>query len=155
VRPPRLAQGQLSMREFDPPALPPSKEYLASVLRRSPNSRVDGIAFRHFLGRGVSSIEEFAATSPVGPSRGMPAWWISLDQQHGIPPRSSAKRPFYFPARPRRRGPGKCRLGLKPQTIPLPVAPFEGAPTIHHPSMPPIASAADQHVLWRAMTHSA
>jgi phycobilisome core-membrane linker protein len=51
-------QGQLPMREFIR-ALGRSKEYRQQFYGRFSNSRVVELAFRHFLGRGVSSIEEF------------------------------------------------------------------------------------------------
>jgi len=51
-------QGQISMREFIR-ALGGSKEYQKQFYGRFSNSRVVELAFRHFLGRGVSSIEEF------------------------------------------------------------------------------------------------
>jgi len=54
----QLRQGQLSMREFVR-ALGRSTEYRRQFYGRFSNSRVVELAFRHFLGRGVSSIEEF------------------------------------------------------------------------------------------------
>ncbi len=54
----QVSQGQLSMREFIR-ALGRSKEYRRQFYGRFSNSRVVELAFRHFLGRGVSSIEEF------------------------------------------------------------------------------------------------
>jgi phycobilisome core-membrane linker protein len=51
-------QGQLSSREFIR-ALGRSKEYRRQFYGRFSNSRVVELAFRHFLGRGISSIEEF------------------------------------------------------------------------------------------------
>jgi phycobilisome core-membrane linker protein len=51
-------QGQISMREFIR-ALGRSKEYRRQFFSRFCDSRVVELAFRHFLGRGVSSIEEF------------------------------------------------------------------------------------------------
>ena len=51
-------QGQISMREFVR-ALGRSKEYRQQFYGRFSNSRVVELAFRHFLGRGLSSIEEF------------------------------------------------------------------------------------------------
>jgi phycobilisome core-membrane linker protein len=54
----QLRQGQLSMREFIR-CLGRSNEYLKQFYGRFSNSRVVELAFRHFLGRGVSSIEEF------------------------------------------------------------------------------------------------
>jgi phycobilisome core-membrane linker protein len=54
----QTAQGQLPMREFIR-CLGRSKEYRQQFFGRFSNSRVVELAFRHFLGRGVSSIEEF------------------------------------------------------------------------------------------------
>ncbi|MCT0230583.1 phycobilisome rod-core linker polypeptide [Synechococcus sp. CS-1324] len=54
----QTAQGQLPMREFIR-SLGRSKEYRQQFYGRFSNSRVVELAFRHFLGRGVSSIEEF------------------------------------------------------------------------------------------------
>jgi phycobilisome core-membrane linker protein len=51
-------QGQISMREFIR-ALGRSKDYQKQFYGRFSNSRVVELAFRHFLGRGLSSIEEF------------------------------------------------------------------------------------------------
>jgi phycobilisome core-membrane linker protein len=51
-------QGQISMREFIR-ALGRSKDYQKQFYGRFSNSRVVELAFRHFLGRGPSSIEEF------------------------------------------------------------------------------------------------
>jgi len=54
----QTAQGQLPMREFIR-SLGRSKEYRRQFYGRFSNSRVVELAFRHFLGRGLSSIEEF------------------------------------------------------------------------------------------------
>jgi phycobilisome core-membrane linker protein len=54
----QVRQGQLSMREFIR-ALGRSDEYRRQFFSRFCDSRVVELAFRHFLGRGVSSIEEF------------------------------------------------------------------------------------------------
>ena len=54
----QVRQGQISMREFIR-ALGRSNEYRRQFYGRFSNSRVVELAFRHFLGRGVSSIEEF------------------------------------------------------------------------------------------------
>ncbi len=54
----QFRQGQLSTREFIR-ALGRSKEYRRQFYGRFSNSRVVELAFRHFLGRGISSIEEF------------------------------------------------------------------------------------------------
>jgi phycobilisome core-membrane linker protein len=51
-------QGQISMREFIR-SLGRSKEYQKQFYGRFSNSRVVELAARHFLGRGLSSIEEF------------------------------------------------------------------------------------------------
>ena len=67
----QVAQGQISMREFVR-ALGRSKEYRQQFHDRFVNSRVVELAYRHFLGRGVSSIEEFrksfAIVSAQGPT---------------------------------------------------------------------------------------
>nr|AUG32145.1 anchor polypeptide LCM [Paulinella longichromatophora] len=54
----QVAQGQISMREFIR-ALGRSNEYRRQFYGRFTNSRVLELAYRHFLGRGISSIEEF------------------------------------------------------------------------------------------------
>lgn len=54
----QLRQGQISMREFIR-ALGRSKEYQKQFYGRFSNSRAVELAFRHFLGRGISSREEF------------------------------------------------------------------------------------------------
>jgi phycobilisome core-membrane linker protein len=54
----QVAQGQISMREFIR-ALGRSKEYRQQFFSRFANTRAVELAFRHFLGRGVSSLEEF------------------------------------------------------------------------------------------------
>ncbi|MEB3321598.1 MAG: phycobilisome rod-core linker polypeptide, partial [Synechococcaceae cyanobacterium] len=54
----QVRQGQISMREFIR-ALGRSREYRRQFFSRFCDSRVVELAFRHFLGRGVSSIEEF------------------------------------------------------------------------------------------------
>ena len=54
----QVRQGQISMREFIR-SLGKSKEYRNQFYGRFSNSRAVELAFRHFLGRGISSIEEF------------------------------------------------------------------------------------------------
>ena len=54
----QLVQGKLSMREFIR-ALGRCKEYRQQFHDRFVNSRVVELAYRHFLGRGISSLEEF------------------------------------------------------------------------------------------------
>ena len=54
----QVVQGQISMREFIR-SLGRSKEYRQQFFSRFSNTRAVELAFRHFLGRGVSSIEEF------------------------------------------------------------------------------------------------
>ncbi|MFM8675147.1 MAG: phycobilisome rod-core linker polypeptide, partial [Vulcanococcus sp.] len=54
----QVRQGDISMREFIR-ALGHSKEYQQQFFGRFVNSRVVELAFRHFLGRGISSREEF------------------------------------------------------------------------------------------------
>ncbi len=66
----QVRQGQLSMREFIR-ALGRSNEYRRQFYGRFSNSRVVELAFRHFLGRGVSSIEEFRQYFAIVSSRGL------------------------------------------------------------------------------------
>ncbi|MFZ0407772.1 MAG: phycobilisome rod-core linker polypeptide [Cyanobium sp.] len=66
----QVRQGQLSMREFIR-ALGRSKEYQRQFYGRFSNSRVVELAFRHFLGRGVSSIEEFRKYFAIVSSKGL------------------------------------------------------------------------------------
>jgi phycobilisome core-membrane linker protein len=66
----QLRQGQISMREFIR-ALGRSKEYRQQFYGRFSNSRVVELAFRHFLGRGVSSIEEFRQYFAVVSTKGL------------------------------------------------------------------------------------
>ena len=54
----QVVQGQISLREFIR-SLGRSKEYRQQFFSRFSNTRAVELAFRHFLGRGVSSIEEF------------------------------------------------------------------------------------------------
>jgi len=54
----QVAQGKITMREFVR-ALCRSKEYQKQFYGRFVNSRVVELAYRHILGRGISSIEEF------------------------------------------------------------------------------------------------
>ena len=66
----QVRQGQLSMREFIR-ALGRSKVYRRQFYGRFSNSRVVELAFRHFLGRGVSSIEEFRQYFAIVSSKGL------------------------------------------------------------------------------------
>ena len=63
-------QGQISMREFIR-ALGRSKEYRQQFYGRFSNSRVVELAFRHFLGRGLSSIEEFRTYFAIVSEQGL------------------------------------------------------------------------------------
>jgi len=63
-------QGQISMREFVR-SLGRSKEYRRQFYGRFSNSRVVELAFRHFLGRGVSSIEEFRTYFAIVSNKGL------------------------------------------------------------------------------------
>ena len=54
----QVTQGKISMREYIR-ALGKSKEYRAQFFGPFSNSRAVELAFRHFLGRGISSREEF------------------------------------------------------------------------------------------------
>jgi phycobilisome core-membrane linker protein len=66
----QLRQGQISMREFVR-ALGRSNEYRRQFYGRFSNSRVVELAFRHFLGRGVSSIEEFRQYFAIVSAKGL------------------------------------------------------------------------------------
>ena len=66
----QVRQGQISMREFIR-ALGRSKEYRQQFYGRFSNSRVVELAFRHFLGRGVSSIEEFRQYFAIVSAKGL------------------------------------------------------------------------------------
>ena len=66
----QTAQGQLPMREFIR-CLGRSKEYRQQFFGRFSNSRVVELAFRHFLGRGVSSIEEFRRYFSIVSNQGL------------------------------------------------------------------------------------
>jgi phycobilisome core-membrane linker protein len=66
----QVRQGQISMREFIR-TLGRSKEYRRQFYGRFSNSRVVELAFRHFLGRGISSIEEFRAYFAIVSSKGL------------------------------------------------------------------------------------
>lgn len=77
----QVAQGQLSMREFIR-ALGRSKEYRRQFYGRFSNSRVVELAFRHFLGRGVSTIEEFRRYFAIVSQQGLPGLVDSLINTH-------------------------------------------------------------------------
>jgi phycobilisome core-membrane linker protein len=66
----QVRQGQISMREFIR-ALGRSKVYQKQFYGRFSNSRVVELAFRHFLGRGVSSIEEFRTYFAIVSAKGL------------------------------------------------------------------------------------
>ena len=66
----QVRQGQLSMREFIR-ALGHSNEYRRQFYGRFVNSRVVELAFRHFLGRGISSREEFTRYFDIVSSKGL------------------------------------------------------------------------------------
>ena len=66
----QVRQGQISMREFIR-ALGRSKEYRRQFYGRFSNSRVVELAFRHFLGRGISSREEFTYYFDIVSSQGL------------------------------------------------------------------------------------
>ena len=67
----QFRQGQISAREFIR-ALGRSNEYRRQFYSRFSNSRVVELAFRHFLGRGISSIEEFRRTFAIVSEQGLP-----------------------------------------------------------------------------------
>jgi phycobilisome core-membrane linker protein len=64
-------QGQISMREFIR-ALGRSKAYQKQFYGRFSNSRAVELAFRHFLGRGISSREEFTTYFDIISAQGLP-----------------------------------------------------------------------------------
>jgi len=66
----QVRQGQLSMREFIR-ALGHSKEYRQQFYGRFSNSRAVELAFRHFLGRGISSREEFTRYFDIVSAQGL------------------------------------------------------------------------------------
>ncbi|MFM7674899.1 MAG: phycobilisome rod-core linker polypeptide, partial [Synechococcus sp.] len=73
----QVRQGQLSMREFIR-ALGRSKEYQKQFYGRFSNSRAVELAFRHFLGRGISSREEFTRYFDIVSAQGLPGLVDSL-----------------------------------------------------------------------------
>jgi len=66
----QVAQGQISMREFIR-ALGRSKEYRQQFFSRFANTRAVELAFRHFLGRGISSLEEFRKYFSIVSAQGL------------------------------------------------------------------------------------
>ena len=66
----QVAQGQISMREFIR-ALGRSKEYRQQFHDGFVNSRVVELAYRHFLGRGISSLEEFRKSFAILSDQGL------------------------------------------------------------------------------------
>jgi len=66
----QVRQGDISMREFIR-ALGKSKEYRRQFYGRFVNSRVVELAFRHFLGRGISSREEFTRYFDIVSAKGL------------------------------------------------------------------------------------
>ncbi|QEY33120.1 cell wall anchor protein [Synechococcus sp. RSCCF101] len=66
----QVAQGQISMREFIR-ALCRSTEYRRQFYGRFVNSRVVELAYRHILGRGISSIEEFRRSFAIVSEQGL------------------------------------------------------------------------------------
>ncbi|MFY8150421.1 MAG: phycobilisome rod-core linker polypeptide [Prochlorococcaceae cyanobacterium] len=73
----QVRQGQISMREFIR-ALGRSKEYQKQFYGRFSNSRAVELAFRHFLGRGISSREEFTRYFDIVSAQGLPGLVDSL-----------------------------------------------------------------------------
>ena len=67
----QVRQGDISMREFIR-ALGRSKEYRNQFYARFSNSRAVELAFRHFLGRGISSREEFTYYFDIVSAQGLP-----------------------------------------------------------------------------------
>jgi phycobilisome core-membrane linker protein len=66
----QVRRGDISMREFIR-ALGHSKEYQQQFYGRFVNSRVVELAFRHFLGRGISSREEFTRYFDIVSAQGL------------------------------------------------------------------------------------
>ena len=66
----QVRQGDISMREFIR-ALGHSKEYQQQFYGRFSNSRAVELAFRHFLGRGISSREEFTRYFDIVSAQGL------------------------------------------------------------------------------------
>ena len=66
----QVRQGQISMREFIR-CLGRSKEYRRQFYGRFSNSRAVELAFRHFLGRGISSREEFTQYFDIVSAKGL------------------------------------------------------------------------------------
>ena len=66
----QVRQGDISMREFIR-ALGHSKEYKKQFYARFSNSRAVELAFRHFLGRGISSREEFTRYFDIVSAQGL------------------------------------------------------------------------------------
>ena len=66
----QAAQGQISMREFIR-ALGRSKEYRQQFHDGFVNSRVVELAYKHFLGRGLSSLEEFRKSFSILSDQGL------------------------------------------------------------------------------------
>ena len=66
----QVVQGQISMREFIR-ALGRSKEYRQQFHDGYVNSRVVELAYRHFLGRGISSLEEFRKSFAILSDQGL------------------------------------------------------------------------------------
>ncbi|NDG75756.1 MAG: cell wall anchor protein [Synechococcaceae bacterium WB8_1B_136] len=66
----QVRQGDISMREFIR-ALGHSKEYRQQFYGRFSNSRAVELAFRHFLGRGISSKEEFTRYFDIVSAQGL------------------------------------------------------------------------------------
>ena len=66
----QLVQGKISMREFIR-ALGRCKEYRQQFHDRFVNSRVVELAYRHFLGRGISSLEEFRKSFAILSDQGL------------------------------------------------------------------------------------
>ncbi len=66
----QVRQGQISMREYVR-ALGHSREYRRQFYGRFSNSRVVELAFRHFLGRGISSREEFTYYFDIVSAQGL------------------------------------------------------------------------------------
>ena len=138
----QVIQGQISMREFIR-ALGRSKEYRQQFHDGFVNSRVVELAYRHFLGRGISSLEEFRKSFAILSDQGLNGL-VDVLVNSSEYAQSLGRRPF--PTCGSRHGsPGKCRLGINRKLFNF-SAPFDGAPqyvTLYASYRQPFS---DQHV---------
>ena len=129
------SQGQISMREFIR-TLGRSKEYRQQFHDGFVNSRVVELAYRHFLGRGISSARSSASPSPSSAIRASTASWTCWSTPVNTP--RPLGRNSSLSAGISARSPRKCRLGLQSQAVQF-QCPFDGAPNTSR-CMRPIGS---------------